>query len=263
MTAGLHHVEMVMGMAVSIDVRDPHVPAGALAEVVEWLHYVDETFSPYKESSLITRFGRGELTRDAFTDDIREVLDLCEFVRVDTAGAFDIGRVPAPNGTNVDPCGLVKGWSIERAAAILESWSATDFCINAGGDIALRGEPSPGRPWRVGIRHPELADKLATVVVAAGPLAIATSATYERGQHIIDPRTGQPATSLASVTVVGPDLTMADAYATAVFVMGLDGVRWLAEHDGYGAFAVTPDGVAHSTSVFDRYRSFDRSGRKG
>jgi FAD:protein FMN transferase len=254
MTVGLHHVEMVMGMAVSIDVRDLHVPAGAITEVVEWLHHVDATFSPYKDASPITRFGRGEITRDDLTDEIRAVLDLCEVVRVDTAGAFDIACVPAPNGTTFDPSGLVKGWSIERAASILESWSATDFCINAGGDIVVRGEPSPGQPWRVGIRHPDLADKLATVVVAGGPLAIATSATYERGQHIIDPRSGRPAASLASVTVVGPDLTLADAYATAVFVMGIDGVRWLAEHDGYGAFAVTPDGMTYSTSIFDQYR---------
>jgi FAD:protein FMN transferase len=254
MTGGLHHVEVVMGMAVSIDVRDPHVPAGAITEVVNWLHHVDATFSPYKDSSPITKFGRGEITSDELTDEIRNVLDVCEAVRVDTGGAFDISRVPAANGTNFDPSGLVKGWSIQRAAAILESWSATDFCINAGGDIVVRGEPSPGRPWRIGIRHPDLADKLATVVVGVGPLAIATSATYERGQHIIDPRSGQPATSLASVTVVGPDLTLADAYATAVFVMGIDGVRWLAEHDGYGAFAVTPDGMAHSTTVFDQYR---------
>ena len=254
MTNGLHHVEMVMGMAVTIDVRDPHVPPGAITEVVDWLHHVDATFSPYKESSPITRFGRGEMTRGELTDEIREVLDLCEAVRVDTAGAFDITRVPAPNGTSFDPSGLVKGWSIERSATILELWSATDFCINAGGDIVVRGGPSPGLPWRIGIRHPDLADKLATVVVGTGPLAIATSATYERGQHIIDPRSGRPATSLASVTVVGPDITLVDAYATAVFVMGIDGVQWLAEHDGYGAFAVTPGGMAHSTSIFDQYR---------
>ena len=254
MTNGLHHVEMVMGMAVTIDVRDPHVPAGAITEVVDWLHHVDATFSPYKDASPITKFGRGEITRGELTDEIREVFDLCEAVRVDSSGAFDMSRVPAPNGTHFDPSGLVKGWSIERSATILESWSATDFCINAGGDIVVRGEPSPGRPWRIGIRHPDLADKLATVVVGTGPLAIATSATYERGQHIIDPRSGWPATSLASVTVVGPDLTLADAYATAVFVMGLDGVRWLAAHDGYGAFAVTPDGMAHSTNIFDQYR---------
>jgi FAD:protein FMN transferase len=254
MTVGLHHVEIVMGMAVSIDVRDPHVPAGAITEVVDWLHHVDATFSPYKDSSPITMFGRGEITWDELTDEIRNVLVLCEVLQADTAGAFDIARVPAPNGTTFDPSGLVKGWSIERAAGILESWSATDFCINAGGDIVLRGEPLPAQPWRIGIRHPDVANKLATVVVAGGPLAIATSATYERGQHIIDPRSGRPATSLASVTVVGPDLTLADAYATAVFVMGIDGVRWLAEHDGYGAFVITRDGMTHRTSTFDQYR---------
>ena len=62
------------------------------------------------------------------------------------------------------------------------------------------------------------------VLDVIGPAAVATSATYERGAHIVDPRTGQPTTDLASVTVVGPDLTNVDAYATAIFVMGLPGL---------------------------------------
>ena len=66
---------------------------------------------------------------------------------------------------------------------------------------------------------------MAAVVEARGTLAIATSATYERGAHITDPRTGRPAAGLVSSTVVGPDLTFADAYATSLFVMGLDGCR--------------------------------------
>ena len=65
------------------------------------------------------------------------------------------------------------------------------------------------------------------VLDVVGPAAVATSATYERGAHIVDPRTGQPTTDLASVTVVGPDLTIVDAFATAIFVMGLPGLQWL------------------------------------
>lgn len=254
---GLHHVELVMGMAVTIDVRDPFVPAGAVTEVVEWLHHVDATFSPYKDDSSITRFGRGDLRRDELSAEVRAVLDLCEVARVESAGAFDVFKMPSPNGTTLNPSGLVKGWSVQNAALILESWSAENFTINAGGDIVQRGSPTPGsdQPWRTGIRHPHLAEKLACVVAARGALAIATSATYERGQHIIDPRTGQPATGLTSVTVVGPDLTRVDTWATAAFVIGLDALGWIERHDGYGAYAITPDGITHSTATFDRYRS--------
>jgi len=253
------HVEMVMGMAVSIDIRPgdhrTDVVDAAIAEVVAWLHHVDDTFSTYKELSPISRIGRGELAVADATDEIRSVLALCEDLHADTDGAFDILSVPAPNGTHLDPSGLVKGWSVERAADLLSGRGFTDFCINAGGDIAVRGSAGAGEPWRVGIRHPDEPTLSAAVLHVDGPLAIATSATYERGAHIIDPQTGEPTAELASVTIVGPDLTYADAYATAVFVMGLGGLEWLAKHPAYGGFVITHDAITYSTPVFDRYRN--------
>ena len=254
----LVHVEMVMGMAVSIDVRDG--PLGqaevraAVTDVVQWLHHVDATFSTYKEDSPISRIGRGELAMADADDEIRSVLAMCEALNADTDGAFDILSVPAPNGTHLDPSGVVKGWSIERAAGILTERGVQHFCLNAGGDIAVRGAAGPGEPWRIGIRHPDEPLKSAAVLEANGPLAIATSATYERGAHIIDPSTGEPTTDVASVTIVGPDLTFADAYATAVFVMGVAGLRWLDKHPAYGGFVITHDATTWSTPVFDRYR---------
>ena len=100
------------------------------------------------------------------------------------------------------------------------------------------------------------------VLDVIGPAAVATSATYERGAHIVDPRTGQPATDLASVTVVGPDLTNVDAYATAIFVMGLPGLHWLTKHPGYDAMAITHDDRVHLTPGFDGWRR-SRQGRSG
>ncbi len=72
-------------------------------------------------------------------------------------------------------------------------------------------------------------------------LAVATSGTYERGEHIRDPRTGRAPTGLLSVTVVGPSLTWADVYATTAFAMGEAGPAWVATHPGYGALAITAD----------------------
>jgi thiamine biosynthesis lipoprotein len=240
-------------MAVSIDIRDD-VPADAVDAVVDWLHHVDRTFSTHLHDSPISAMGRGQLSFADATEEIREVLRLCERARIDTGGAFDAFEVPAPNGTRFDPSGLVKGWSIERAAELLEARSCANFCINAGGDIALRGCPAPGARWRVGIRHPDDPAGLAQVIEAEGRLAVATSATYERGAHIVDPRTGQPTTALASATVVGPDLTIADAFATAVFVMGVDGVGWIATQPDYDAYLVTHDGETLWSDGFNRHR---------
>ena len=243
-----------MGMAVSIDVRDGDVPPAAIDAAVRWLHHVDATFSTYKMESPISRFGLGEIDLDALAtldDDALYILALCEELRVDTNGAFDAFTVPAPNGSRFDPSGVVKGWSIERAAGILESYGAGNFCINAGGDIVVRGVEAPGRPWRIGVRHPVEPDKSAAVVDMVEQRAIATSATYERGAHIIDPATGGPTTDVASVTIVGPDLTYVDAYATAVFVMGVDGLLWLLErHPDYAGFVITHDGRTFATPNF-------------
>jgi thiamine biosynthesis lipoprotein len=250
MTTSLHHVEHVMGMAVSIDVRAPSPDEEAIRAVCEWLHHVDETFSTYKEHSEISRFARNELAIDDLSSEVTDVLLTCIELSDTTDGAFDAFAVPASNGTTLDPSGYVKGWAVEHASAILEGRGAQNFCINAGGDIAIRGEPSPGDEWRIGIRHPADADKLALALRARGPLAIATSATYERGAHIIDPRTGQPTTGLASATVVGPDLAIADAFATAAFVMGEDALDWIERQPGYDLYIVTHDDITRWSSGF-------------
>ncbi len=251
---GLHHVELVMGMAVTIDIRDD-VADQAVVDVVRWLHHVDATFSTYKSDSPISRLGTGVGSLAEMSDEVLEVLALCCELNEDTGGAFDAFVVPAPNGGRLDPSGLVKGWSIERAAEMLERRGAENFCINAGGDIAIRGLARPGQPWRIGVRHPDVADKSAAVLAGEGRLGVATSATYERGAHIIDPATGEPTADLASVTVAGPDLTFADAYATALFVMGLDGLNWLIQrHPDYAAFMITREDTALSTSNFNDLR---------
>ncbi len=246
-----------MGMAVSIDVRD-NVEREVINEVVAWLHHVDATFSTHNVESPISRLGSGEFTLDDMSDEVLGVLALCEELNTDSDGAFDVLAVPAPNGSLLDPSGVVKGWSVERAAAMMTARGAENFCINAGGDIAIRGESSPGEPWRIGVRHPDHADLSAAVITGSGRLAVATSATYERGAHIIDPTTGEPTADLASVTIIGPDLTFADAYATTVFVMGVAGLSWLMDkHPDYAGFIITRDDLTVSTPSFDQYVATD------
>jgi FAD:protein FMN transferase len=226
-----HHVEHVMGTAISIDIEDP-VDQKIIDEIVHWFHQVDATYSTYRLESPISRYGLVRVTRADLTPEINEILDLCETLRLESSGAFDPWAVPAPNGSTFDPSGIVKGWAVECASDILESNDCANYSINAGGDIIVRGTKS-GVPWRIGLRHPYSPQSLAMVIELSGRFAIATSAAYERPGHIIDPNSNRPATSIASATVVGPSLTFADAFATTIFVKGVDGLQWLQQHPEY------------------------------
>jgi len=102
---------------------------------------------------------------------------------------------------------------------------------SAGSEYSV-GTISSG--WR---SLPVHADKLCTVLEVTDG-AVATSARYERGDHIIDGRTGRPATGLLSMTVVASSLTEADSVATAAFAMGVEGIGWAASLPGCEVFAV-------------------------
>lgn len=247
----VHHTEDVMGTTISIDLVDCH-DRGLAERVFDWFHHVDEVFSPYKETSVVTAIGRGEIDLDdaAVDDDVREVLSACERLDLVSGGVFDVWHLPSPNGTCFDPCGYVKGWSVQRAAGMVRAEDVHEFCLNAGGDIALGGRNHDGEPWRIGIRHPHHRDRLALVVRAEGPLAVATSGTYERGAHIIDPRNGQAVTDASSVTVIGPDLGEADAYATTVFALGGEGLAWLQDQPGYQGCVIDHELQVHTTPGF-------------
>jgi thiamine biosynthesis lipoprotein len=245
----LDRVEHIMGMPIGIEVHDPDVDPGALDAAFDWFRWVDATFSTYKADSEISRLNRGELTFAEVHPEVRAVLARCEELREETDGYFDI-RVPFLRGV-VDPSGLVKGWSVQRAGEILEDAGARNYAINAGGDVIVRGHPPDGDVWRIGIKHPFEHDRVAAVVGATIG-AVATSATYERGRHIFNPHTGGPPTGLLSVTITGPDLGTADAYATAVFAMGEDGPAWAATLTGYEAMIILDSRTVLTTASFPR-----------
>src|SRR5262249_35497665 len=97
-------------------------------------------------TSEISRLARGDLAPADAHPHVREVLDRCEELRRATGGYFD-----ARHSGTLDPSGLVKGWAVDRAAALLRG---RRICIDAGGDVLVRG-----RGWRVGIRHPREHDR--------------------------------------------------------------------------------------------------------
>ncbi|MBP2705779.1 FAD:protein FMN transferase [Microbispora sp. RL4-1S] len=243
-------VEHVMGTAVSFDVRgrepDDPVAVRALADAVSFLHEVDAMFSTYRPGSAVSLLDRGEITPAECPPEVTEILELCA-----EASRLSGGYFTARPGGRLDPSAVVKGWAVERASRILRSAGLHDHCVNGGGDIQTSGSPAPGRPWRVGVAHPLRPGALA-VVVCAGPgvSAVATSGTAERGPHILDPHTGRPATGLASITLAGESLTVADACATAAFAMGDAAREWVEGLPGLDAFAVTATGATWRTPGF-------------
>jgi len=239
-------VRHIMGMPVGIDLPDGR---GVDVEAAfDWLRDVDATFSTYRDDSDISRLDRGELTLAGCRPEVDEVLTRCMALRHATRGYFSV----RPAG-RLDPSGFVKGWAVAGAAERLAAAGAESFCINAGGDLVARGRPAPERLWRIGIRHPVDLDGLAAVV-AVEDLAVATSAHYEQGAHIVDPHTGEPPTGLLSVTVIGPDPAIADAYATTAFAMGAGGPEWATTLGDYDAMCITSERRVVSTPGFARHR---------
>ncbi len=247
-SARMRHAEHVMGTVVSFDVPVSARAGGSLEAAVRWLHWVDRVFSPYRPDSDISRLARGETSADACPPEVAEVLAAAARVSEESGGYFTV----TPGG-RLDPSGYVKGWAAERAARMLSQAGSASHLVNAGGDVQCAGARTPGEPWRVGIADPLNPGGLA-LVVAAQDRAVATAGVAERGAHILDPHTGRPARGLASLTITGPSLALADAYATAAFAMGPALARdWTQSLDGYGAFAITPDGQRWQTPGFARH----------
>lgn len=238
------HVEECMGTVFSIDIRDRGSWAGAIGEVTAWLHHADAVFSTYRPGSDISRIRRGELSARDASPLVAEVLGLCARAEAETGGFFT-----ASWREGIDPTGLVKGWAIERASGILRAHGSGNHSVNGGGDIQLAGEASPGQPWRIGISDPFDRARLLTVVTGRD-IAVATSGIAERGPHIVNPRTGAPAEDLASVTIVGRSLTVADTYATAAFAMGRDALAWAEATPGIEALIVAADRTVTRTTGF-------------
>jgi FAD:protein FMN transferase len=133
---------------------------------------------------------------------------------------------------------VAKGLAVDAAARELEPY--TNFAIDAGGDLFLGGCNHEGEPWSVGIRHPRIPGELIDRLRVSNQ-AVCTSGDYERGEHILDPRANVAAGAVASATVVAPGAMLADALATAAFVLGPEEGIHLLERMGVEGLLVTAD----------------------
>jgi thiamine biosynthesis lipoprotein len=203
--------------ASSSSITEPQIQA-SIDRVRDFLYFVDEIFSTYKEQSEVSRLRRGEITITNCCADLQKVWQLCLDAKSYSDGFFDPWCVEG----GFDPSGYVKGWASDRAISMMKADGVEHIQINSAGDLSLAGGVEPGKPWSIGIRHPEQAQTVVKVFdITDG--AIATSGTYERGSHIKDPHTGLIAIGARSATVYGPDGGIADALATALIVAGKEG----------------------------------------
>jgi thiamine biosynthesis lipoprotein len=183
---------------------------------------IDQRFSTYKSDSEVSQLRTGTLEISNASPDVKLVWNKCLELRDLTQRAFDPWTVPG----GFDPSGYVKGWAAQESLRFFDEVGIKHIQINAGGDVVVRGGIDADTPWTIGVRHPDRVDEIAkSFEVFDG--AIASSGTYERGAHIIDPRVGVPAVGARAATVIGPDAGIADALATAIIVDGRDSVNWL------------------------------------
>lgn len=207
----MRKVAQIMGMPVSIDIpacREETMFDAAFGRLRE----IDERYSTYKPDSEVSRFAAGSITQNDLSPELRHIIEACKLAETDTEGYFSAWAA----GT-FDPSGYVKGWAIAEAGKKIEGEGYRTFCIGAGGDILARSDGD--KVWGIGIQDPHHKNKiLNTLSISNG--AVCTSGSYERGAHIIDPKTKKPADELLSVTITGPDIIQADILATAVFAAG-------------------------------------------
>jgi len=164
----------------------------------------------------------------------------------------------------VDLCAIAKGYGVDRVAMILDRQGVHDYLVEIGGELRARGTTAAGRPWRVGIERPVEGRHVVGEIVALGNQGSATSGTTEdvveqdgrHYSHIIDPKTARPVEHPAMAASVIADTTMeADAWATALIVLGPERGYSLAQARGLAAMLVTASGSTFDVRVTDAFRA--------
>jgi len=171
-------------------------------------------------------FGTG-LYRVPEDNEIRHTLEKVDYRAIQVENGLVLLQKP---GMALDLGGIAKGYIIDQAVASLQSEGMTAGIVEAGGDLRIFGEHPKRGKWTIGVLHPRDKDQFLYGIIETDAASIATSGDYERFfikngkryHHILNPRTGYSASQSISVTIKAEDALSADAYATAVFVLGPD-----------------------------------------
>ncbi len=166
---------------------------------------------------------------------------------------------------SMDLSALAKGYAVDEVALVLENHDITDYLVEIGGEIRLKGVNLQGKKWRIAIEKPVINKRELERVIAISNISMATSGDYrnffeqegQRFSHTIDPRTGYPIThKLASVTVLSKTTMLADAWATALMVLGEEAAYDIAEQQKLAVFFIikTDQGFTErETALFTQY----------
>lgn len=275
----------------------------AIERAFGWFRQIEATCTRFDPDSELMRLARNHGAAVVVSPTLYHAIEFAMAVARDTAGAFDptVGHALERLGFNrehrtgqtvttaidgdgqvsyrdveldpdrrtvtvhrplvLDLGAVAKGLAVDVAAKELSPFK--DFAIDAGGDLYLGGCNADGGPWRIGIRHPRVEDRLLGTLRVSDQ-AVCTSGDYERRtaepgrHHILDPRTGGSASAVASTTVVAPSAMVADALGTAAFVLGpQEGLR-LFERHGVEGLIVSAALQEYATEGLTRDYRFSR-----
>lgn len=167
------------------------------------------------------------------------------------------GRVRKHGPLALDLCGIAKGFGVDALARVLDAHRLDHWLVGIDGELRARGGKADGAPWGIALEAPDDERRSAMGVIELGDAAIATSGDYRqrawvdgrRISHTMDPRCGAPLRDgPASVTVIAANCTDADAWATALMVLGEAAGSDLARRLGLDALFILRDGAARRAS---------------
>jgi len=174
----------------------------------------------------------------------------------------DAGWIRQNERCLIDLGAIAKGYAIDRGIVALKAKGVKNGIINAGGDLRILGRHG-NAPWHIGVRDPRKPGGVIATLALQGDTSIVTSGDYERYfivegrryHHILNPKDGWPAAASRSATIIAPNATLADAWSTALFVSGAQGMP-LVQKIGLNALLVTGDGDILATDGMRKLASF-------
>jgi thiamine biosynthesis lipoprotein len=167
----------------------------------------------------------------------------------------------------VDLSTIAKGYGVDRVAILLEQMEIRNYLVEIGGEMRMRGTKPGEQPWRIAVEQPVTLDRAVQRIIEPGNNAVATSGDYRnyfeedgvRYSHIIDPRTGYPIQhNLVSVTVISETCMDADAYATALTVMGAEKALEFANQKGLAVLLVTRENDQYKEYTSTAFKRFEQ-----
>jgi thiamine biosynthesis lipoprotein len=224
--------EAFLGQHVRIDVRDnAHADLVTMALRSAWAEFlrIDRRFSRLRDDSDITLLSMHEARREDLADEVNAVLDACTAMSLVTRGAFDISR--GCDDEQIDVAGYVKGWAMDRVAAVLREHGMTHFCLAIGMDVLVSGRAADDRPWRAGVRDGRPGQPVRAVIT------LDRQQPYRAISTVADPH-GRGGTT----TVVAQHAVQASALAIAAAEWGERGTPWIAMDPGVDVLRISASG---------------------